>query len=250
MIKSLIPGNHSGFKLLASNAARATLAQLIPHFEHRYGEPVGIVYDLAETVQERLLEGEAGDFVVVNASAMGELVQNGKVTSDAHAELAQSGIGVAVRKGTPRPDISTMAAFRRALMEAKSIAYTTGGVSGRNFSRLVERLGIAAQVQAKSRTRPSGVIGKLVVNGEAEMAVQHTPQLLEVDGLDYLGPVPSELQVISVMAAGVLTSANKPDIARSLLRFLMSKKAAQLFKTMGYDRPDGTATITPEDSHA
>ncbi len=228
-------GNNAALRLLSSNSMRATLGQLVPHFERESGHSVSITYDLADLTMRRILDGETGDVVIVNAKSMDELVKKGRVEAGGHANLAQSGVGVAVLAGAPRPDISSVEAFRRTLLDAKSIAYTSAGVSGLYFARLVERLAITAQVQAKSHTRPSGVIGKLVVSGEAEMAIQHVPQLLEVCGIDFVGPLPQELQVISVMAAGILAEAAQPEIAQALLGFLTSPAAARLFKAMGYD---------------
>lgn len=241
----MTPNNNRGhpvpLKLLSSNSMRAALGQLVPHFEHDSGHGVSVVYDLAELTMRRILDGETGDVVIVNAKAMDELVKKGRIVAGGHANLAQSGVGVAVRAGAPKPDISSVEAFRRALLDAKSIAYTGAGASGLYFARLIERLGISAQVQAKSRTRPSGIIGELVVSGDAEMAIQHVPQLLEVRGLDFAGPLPQELQVISVMAAGILTEAAQPAIAQALLAFLASPAAARLFKAMGYDRCESGA---------
>ena len=228
-------GNNAALRLLSSNSMRATLGRLVPHFERESGHSVFITYDLADLTMRRILDGETGDIVIVNAKAMGELVKQGRVVAGGHANLAQSGVGVAVRAGAPKPEISSVEAFRRALLEAKSIAHTSDGVSGVYFARLMERLGIAAQVQAKARTRPSGVIGKLVVSGEAEMAIQHVPQLMEVGGVDFVGPLPQELQVISVLAAGILAQAAQPEIARALLGFLTAPTAVRLFKAMGYD---------------
>jgi len=178
-------GSRAPLKLLSSNSMRATLSRMVPHFERESEHAVAITYDLADRTMRRILDGETGDFVIVNATAMNELVKAGNVVVGGHARLAQSGVGVAVLAGTPQPDISSVDALRRALLEARSIAYTSDGVSGLYFRRLMDRMGIAAEVQAKSRTRPSGVIGKLLISGEAEMAIQHVPQLLEVDGVEF-----------------------------------------------------------------
>jgi molybdate transport system substrate-binding protein len=225
----------SPLKLLSSNSMRATLSQLIPHFERDSGYSISIAYDLADVTKRRVLDGATGDVVIVNSKAIGELVEKGRIASDGHTNLAQSGVGVAVLAGARKPDISSVASFRSALLNARTVAYTSAGESGVYFSRLIERLGITEQIQAKSRTRPSGIIGKLVVNREAEIAIQFSPQLREVQGLDYLGLLPQELQVVSVMAAGILTTAEQPQTARALLSFLTSTTARELFKTMGYD---------------
>ena len=126
----------------------------MPHFERESGHSVSIIYDLADLTLRRILDGETGDFVIVNTKAIDELVRKGKVVAGGYANLAQSGVGVSVLAGAPRPDISSVEAFRRALLDAKSIAYTSAGVSGLYFARLIERLGITAQVQAKSQHTP------------------------------------------------------------------------------------------------
>jgi molybdate transport system substrate-binding protein len=126
-------------------------------------------------------------------------------------------------------------AFKRALLDAKSIAYTEAGASGIHFSGLTERLGIAAQVKAKARTRPGGLIGELVANGEAELAVQQIPELLAVPGIELVGPLPHELQVTNTVTAAVFVDARQPDAARAFLEFLSTPAAARVFKANGLD---------------
>ena len=228
-------GDSAALKLLTSNAMRTTLSRLIPQFERESGHSVSIAYDLADVIAQRVLEGEAGDVVLVNAEAITELVKNGRVAAGSQATLAQAGVGVAVRAGAPRPDIGNVDALRHALLAAKSIAYTSAGASGIYFARLIERLGITAEVKAKAFTRPSGIIGKYVADGSAEIAIQHVPQLLEVSGIDYLGPLPQELQKSTVVAAGILTQTTQPAAAQALFGFLASPAGAQHFKATGYD---------------
>ena len=227
--------HHSPLRLLTSNSVRATLSEIIPRFERDSGIAVAIVYDLADATMRRILDGEPGDAVIVNTKAMNELVAHGLVAADGHIVLAHSGVGVAVRAGAPKPDIGSVEAFRKALLDARSIAHTSAGASGLYFTRLIERLGIADEVRAKAQTRRSGIIGELVARGEAEMAIQHVPQLLEVRGLDYVGPLPRELQTVSVMAAGMLAQSPQPEAARTLLAFLGSPATADVFRALGYD---------------
>ena len=164
-----------------------------------------------------------------------ELTQQGHVVAGSKRELARCGAGVAVRAGVPKPDISTVEAFKRALLDAKSIAHTTSGASGMHLLRVVERLGIAQQVKAKARTQPGGLVGEILARGEADLAVQQIPELLAVPGLDFVGPLPAELQITSIVSAAIFSRAAQPEAARALLEFLSTPAAARVLKAGGLE---------------
>jgi molybdate transport system substrate-binding protein len=140
-----------------------------------------------------------------------------------------------VKKGAPRPDISSVDAFKRALLNAKSIAYTTAGQSGLQFAKVIEDLGIADQVKAKGKTVPGGSAGELIVKGEADMAVQLIPELMAVRGIRVVGPFPKEIQSYVVLTAGISANAKDKAAAQALIKFLIAPSAAPVIKAKGME---------------
>jgi molybdate transport system substrate-binding protein len=159
-------------------------------------------------------------------AALGQLIKDGRVLAGSRVALARSGIGMAVRAGTPKPDISSLDALRRTLLQAKSIAYSAS-VSGRYFTtELVQRLGIADQVLGKSRRIDRERVGAVVARGEAEIGFQQISELLPVPGIEVVGPLPPEVQRVTVFSAGVAAASKNADAARAIIRFLASAEAA------------------------
>jgi molybdate transport system substrate-binding protein len=165
----------------------------------------------------------------------------------ADAVFASSGMAVVVKKGAPKPDISTPDAFKQALINAKTIAYSdpaAGGASGVYFAKLLERMGIADQMKAKTRhPPPSGNSANLVVAGEADLAIQQEPEVMSVAGIDMVGPLPADLNNITAYAAGIGAGSQQADAATALIRFLHSPEAQAVFKAKGLkptDAPKGT----------
>jgi len=221
-------------KVLASNSMRAVLAELLPQFERANGRKVEISYDPAKITLRRIEQGESADAVILNASAIDDLVASGKLDPKRErVVLARCGVGVAVRAGAAKPDIRTVDAFKRALLAAKSIAHTSEGASGMHFSKLIERLGIAGEIKAKARTQPGGLVAELIVNGTAELAIQQIPELLAVPGIDLVGPLPAELQLISVVSAAVFANARDAQGAQALLEFVSSPAAKRVIEARG-----------------
>jgi molybdate transport system substrate-binding protein len=225
----------AGIKVLCSNSSHAVMKELIPAFERASGHKVSISYDTAILTLSRIKSGETADLVILNAPAIDELTKQGRIAAGSRRTLARCGVGIAVRAGAPKPDIGSVETFKRALLDAKSIAHTEAGASGIHFSGLIERLGIAAQVKAKARTRPGGLIGELVAKGEAELAVQQIPELMAVAGIELVGPLPQELQSITTVTAAVFADARQPDAAREFLAFLSTPAAARVFKAKGLE---------------
>jgi molybdate transport system substrate-binding protein len=140
-----------------------------------------------------------------------------------------------VRAGAPKPDVSSTPALKTALLAAKSIAHTTSGASGIHFSGIVKRLGIAEEIRAKAVTNQGGLIGELVARGEAELAIQQIPELLAVPGVELVGPLPQELQSISVLAAGIFTGTQRAGRAKALIDFLATPAAMRVFRAKGLE---------------
>jgi molybdate transport system substrate-binding protein len=225
----------AGIKVMCSNSSHAVMKELIPAFERASGNKVAISYETATQALNSIRNGATADAIILNAPSIDELTKQGRIAPGSSRTLARCGVGIAVRAGAPKPDIGSVEAFKRALLDATSIAYTEAGASGIHFSGLTERLGIAAQVKAKARTRPGGLIGELVAKGEAELAVQQIPELMAVAGIELVGPLPHELQSITTVTAAVFSDARQPDAARAFLAFLTTPVAARVFKANGLD---------------
>jgi molybdate transport system substrate-binding protein len=189
----------------------------------------------ADSIPSRLERGEAVDVVIVADDALNQLIENGRVLADSRVALARSGIGMAVRKGAPKPDISSLDALTRTLLQAKSIAYSAS-VSGRYLTtELFQRLGIADQVLGKSRRIDRERVGAVVARGEADIGFQQISELLPEPGIDYVGPLPPEVQRVTVFSAGVAARSKNADAARALIRFLASSDAADTVEASGLE---------------
>ena len=222
-------------KVLSSNGVRSVLLELVPEFERTSGHTVTISHDSANRLTGRIKAGETADLAILTAPTIEELTKHGKVAAGSRVDLARSGVGVSVRAGSPKPDISSAEAFKRTLLDAKSVAYNSTGASGIHFAGLIERLGIAEQLKAKAKVIPSGNVGELVAKGEAEMAVQQIPELMAVAGTEFVGPLPPALQTITVFPAGILVDAKQPEAARALIQFLSTPAAARVIKAKGME---------------
>src|SRR5262249_12647858 len=150
-------------------------------------------------------------------------------------DIARSGIGVAVHSGARKPDIGTVAAFRQTFLDAKSVAYTTVGGSGLHFIKVAERLGIADAVRAKAKTQSGRAVGELGARGQAELAVQQISELLPVEGVDLVGPFPSELQLVTLFTVGISARSQHPDAAKALMKFFTTPAAIEVIKAKGME---------------
>ena len=222
-------------KVFTGNTMHGVFNALLPQFERETGHRVEVVYDPAQIILQRVKGGESGDLAIVGEKVLDELVQAGKIDPQSRRTIARCGVGVGVRKGAAKPDIGNVDAFKRALIKAKSIAYTTSGASGIHFQALIERLGIANQIKQKGITRPGGLIGELVARGEAEICIQQIPEILAVTGVELAGPLPADAQNITTSAAGVFTETREGDAARALIDYLTTPAAAKVFKATGLE---------------
>jgi molybdate transport system substrate-binding protein len=222
-------------RLLATNSWRSVLAELVPAFQDASGLPVAIDYDPAKVMLERIRNGETGDAAILGTSAMDELVKLGRIAAGSCIVLARCGVGVAVRTGSARPDIRSVEALKRTLLAARSVAHTSAGASGMHFALLMERLGIAGEIRARARTQPGGLVGELVARGEAEIAVQQIPELKAVPGIELVGPLPAEVQLVTESAAGVFADARQAGAARELIEFLRTPDAARVMEARGLE---------------
>ena len=217
-------------RVMNSGGFSAAYLALAPAFETATGNKLVIIWGPSmgtapEAIPNRLARGEAADVVIMVGSALGDLIKQGKVIADSRVDLARSPIGVAVKAGAPRPDISTVEAFKRTMLDAKSMAYSDSA-SGVYVSRaLIEKLGIADQVRGKMRQIIAERVGNVVARGEAELGFQQMSELIPVPGIDVLGPIPAEVQSITVFSAGVPVAAAEPAAGRAFIAFLASPAA-------------------------
>jgi len=226
--------------VLTSNGQRGVMAELAPRFERVTGHRITASYDPGQIMMRRIDAGETADVVILGGSALSELARKGKIVSGSERRFSSCGIGVAVAVGLVKPDVASVEAFKRALLRAKSIAYTTEGASGIHFSGLIERLGVTKEVQAKAVRQPGGLVGELVAAGRAELAIQQIPELLAVPGIQYVGPLPQELQKVTISSAGLFAGSKEPAAARAFLDFLFTPESAQVVQAKGHEPQLGT----------
>jgi molybdate transport system substrate-binding protein len=212
-------------KVMISGGLHAAYTELLPELEQATGRRLVTFRGASmgtdpNAIPMRLARGEAADVLIMVGYALDSLIQSGQVVPDSRVDLAHSGIGMVVRAGGAKPDISTLEALERTLLDAASIAYSASA-SGRYLStELFPQLGIAEQLEAKSREVVGERVGEVVARGEAEIGFQQISELLPILGVDFVGPLPPEVQKITVYAAGVAAGAEQPEAARRLIRFL------------------------------
>jgi molybdate transport system substrate-binding protein len=217
--------------VFTSNATRAVLDALASAYERESAHSVNVQSDSASVMLARIRGGDIADAAVLNAADVEELAQLGKLTRC--RPFARSRIGLAVRAGAAHPDISSVEALKHALLEARSVAHTVHGASGKLVPGLIEKLGIAGEIVTV--TRPGGLIGKVVAAGEAAIAIQQISELLAVAGIEVVGPLPDEVQTVLESAAGVFVSSAHANIAEAMLRFFTAPAAASALREKGLE---------------
>jgi molybdate transport system substrate-binding protein len=222
-------------KVLASNGVKAVLSELAPQFEQSTGRDLAVTFDRSSELKKRIEAGEIFDVAILTAPMIDDLIRQRKIAAGTVSNVARSGVGVAVRAGAPKPDIGTVEAFKRTLLDVKSVAYTTEGASGVHFASVLQRLRIADAVNAKSKTQPGGAVAELVARGEAELAVQQISELLPVAGTEVVGPFPPELQNFTLFTAGLAGAGKAREGARALVKFLTAPSIAAVLKAKGME---------------
>jgi len=232
-------------KVLSAGAMRAVLEQLAPAFEKSSGDRLVIEYATAGKVDEKVGADEPIDVAILTKPRADKLVRAAKLVGGTAMELARVPIGLAVKKGAPHPDISSVEAVKRTLLNAKSVAYVdpaSGGTSGIFLAQALEKLGIATELKPKLRlvSPPAGQssprVGEVVARGEAEIGMQPISELMEVEGIDVVGPLPAQLQSPDlVYVAGSPAVSERPLAAKALIDFLAGPAAAPVYKTKGME---------------
>jgi molybdate transport system substrate-binding protein len=225
-------------KVLTAGAFKQVLLALLPDFERASGHKVTVANDTVGALTKRIAGGEVFDLAVLTPKAVDDLAKEGKFVAGSRASLARVGVGVVVKDGTPKPDISSVAAFKQALLAAKSVAYidpAAGGSSGIYVAGLLDKLGIAGEVKPKAKLIPGGAVAEHVAKGEAELGIHQISEILPVKGVTLVGPLPAEIQNYTVYAAGIGAHAKESDAAKALLKTLTSPAAAEVLKSKGME---------------
>ena len=227
-------------KVLSAGAMRGVIDALLPDFERQTGHKVTVENATAGVLAKRIEDGEAFDLAVVTAVVVDGLVGKGKIAGDTRMPVAKVGMGVAVKAGAPLPDIKTVDAFKRTLLEAKSVAYINpkaGGTTGAFFEQLIEKLGIADQVRAKAKLKDGGYVADLVASGEAEVGVHVISEIVPVRGAVLVGPLPVEIQTTTTYVGGVGAASVNAEAAKALLQYIAGPASTPVLKAKGMEKP-------------
>jgi molybdate transport system substrate-binding protein len=232
---------------MISGGLTAAYKVLVPEFERLTGHKVLTAYgpSMGTTINAipiRLERGEPADVLIMVGYALGDLIKQGKVIAGSRVDLSKSLIGVVVRSGAPKPDISSADALRRALLSAKSIAYSDSASGVYVSTEMFQRLGIADEMKDKARKIPAEPVAGVVARGEAEIGFQQIPELLPVPGVDLVGKLPPELQTVTVFSAGIATISKEPDAGGALIKFLASPAASAAMIKSGMEPITAGAT--------
>jgi molybdate transport system substrate-binding protein len=223
-------------KVLASNGVKAALQDLAPAFERDAGHKLNIEFGVAAPLKRQIEGGAPFDLAILTEAGIADLAKQGKVDPATRTNIARSGVGIGIRAGAPRPDISSTDALKRTLLAAKSVSWAKEGASGVYFASVLKRIGIADQVMPKAILAPSGAdVGALLVSGKAELGALLVNELMAVRGVEVVGPLPPELQSYTTFTTGVSSGSKDAATAKALIKFLSSPAAGAVFKSKGQE---------------
>jgi molybdate transport system substrate-binding protein len=232
------PAAAAEIKVYSTVGVKSALEELAPKFEQATGNKLNISWGLISGFTKKAQEGDVPDVLIVSRGGIDGLTKDGKIAAGAPT-LGKSLFAFGIKRGAPKPDISTVDALKKTLLAARAVGYTNpaaGGASGVHFVKMAETLGIAAEIKAKSKFPPTaGFFGTLLTSGEVDIAFQSKPELTTTAGVDVLGPPPGDLGQTVVYAAGVGANAKDAAAANALVKFLVSPEAQAVFKAKGFD---------------
>lgn len=233
------PVRAAEISVLSTTAFIGIMKTLVPEFEHESGNKVAITFIASGVATKQIEDGTATpDVAIVLDKQIADLIKSGKIAAGTGTDVARLGMGVAAKAGAPKPDISTPEKLKAALLAAKSVAYTDpagGGASGVLVAKMLDRLGIADAIKAKTHLT-TGPVGALVASGEGELGLQQIPELKAVPGVEIVGPLPGDLQTTTVLTAGVGAHAKDPAAARAFVKFLTTPAAVTVITATGMDK--------------
>jgi molybdate transport system substrate-binding protein len=222
----------SGVRLVSTLAVMGAMQELIAQYKAA-GSPINADFAPTVALLERLRAGEAADIAILTAQGIDDLMAEGIIAPGTRTDIARSFVGVAVKAGAPKPDITTVEQFKATLLKARTVAYSKIGASGIFFAGLLDRLGIAEAV--RSLIVPSGFTAERLITGEADLAIQQISELMMVPGIDVVGPLPPEIQTVAIFSGGLLTRSSHPDYATALLRSFASPAIAPVLQRTGLE---------------
>lgn len=235
LLLQCLAANAAEIKVLAGGAIAGVLDEMGPVFERATGHKLVMQYGLAPQVKHRIEAGEAFDIVILSPGPMNDLTKQGKIAG-ASVDIASDGVGVAVRAGAPKPDISSVDAFKRAMLNTKSISYAPQATTGVHLAKVFERLGIAEEMKAKTKPQQAAErIARAVADGEVELAIALTSSLLLGRNVEVVGKLPAELQNYLVFAAGVSSASAQPDAAKAFIAHLKAPAATPVIRSKGWE---------------
>ena len=222
-------------RIFSTLAVQGALPALMEQYERTVGTKVELHFEPTNGLLARIVAGEVADIAILTRAAIDDLARDGVLIPGSVADVAISLVGIAVKAGVPRPDIGSVEALKTTLLVAKSICYSKIGASGVFFAELIQRLGIADEVNAKVTIIPSGLTAELAARGEVELAVQQVSELLLVPGIDVVGPLPPAIQTITIFSGAVSSGCTRPEAARAFLDYCKSSAAAATKRRFGMD---------------
>jgi molybdate transport system substrate-binding protein len=228
-------------KVLTAGAYKSVVVALQKDFEKATGHKLIIDNGTAGQLAKRINDGEAFDVAIITPAVIKELADSGKIRRESSANVARVGIGVAIKAGAKAPDISTTAAFQKALLDARAVAYidpVAGGSSGVYLDKLFEKMGIAKEVRAKAVLVPGGLVAERVVNGQADIGIHQISEILAVPGASLVGPLPADIQNYTTYTVGIGAKSAYPGAAQDLVDVLRSPDTVTVLKSKGMDGPD------------
>lgn len=228
-------------KVLSTTAMKTSLDELAAEFQRATGNTLSMVFGPSARIAKMVADGEPHDVAIVTDQGHADLTRQGKLAPGVRADIAKSAMALAVQKGAQKPDISSGEKFKVAMLAAKSLGMSNpvgGGQSGANLVKIFDKLGIAEAMKAKSvygPGGPAGLIGNFLVRKEVEVGIQQLPELMAVPGIDIVGPLPPDIQVMTVFSAGLSTGAKNIEGANALIHFLTTPKAVAVIKAKGME---------------
>ncbi|MGZ3320630.1 MAG: substrate-binding domain-containing protein [Xanthobacteraceae bacterium] len=228
-------GHAAEIRVLSTQATEEAYRELVPEFEKVTGNKVTTTFTGTLDANKRLAAGENYDLLIMAASSIDEHIKGRKVVPGSRVDLAKSGVGVGVKSGAPKPDISTTEALKKTILAARSIGYSTGP-SGVYVAGLFQRLGVADEIKGRLKQTPTGVfVGSIIASGEAEIGFQQISELSHFAGVDYVGPLPADVQQFTMFSSGIIVGAKDADGATALVKFITAPAAAAAFKKRGME---------------
>ena len=224
-------------KVLSTQATEQSYRELVPQFEKATGHKVTTIFTGTLDADKRVLAGEPFDLLIMSQSSIDQHMKGGKVVQGSRVDLARSGVAVGVKAGARKPDISSVDALKRTILNAKSIGYSTGP-SGNYIITLFERLNVLDAVKPKMKQTATGVfVGSIIASGEVEIGFQQVSELSQYEGVDYVGPLPAEVQNYTTFSSGILSNAKEVEAARALVRYITSPQAGAVYRKRGMEPP-------------